>query len=190
MNALPGNKFLCIAADPPWEYRHRITGRGGRGAAEHHYPTMTMQELKELPVSDCADKDCFLWLWITNPVLAEGCHVDLLKAWGFKPQSILTWAKRGIGMGYTLRSATEHCIVARRGRPAVLDRGVPTWFEAPRGRHSEKPEAAYKIIERVCGGPRLELFARRPREGWTVWGNEVEANVPAHAWGRSAAEDR
>jgi N6-adenosine-specific RNA methylase IME4 len=137
-----------------------------------------MDELKELPVSRCADKDCFMWMWITNPVLAEGWHKELLAAWGFKPQGILTWVKRGIGMGYTLRSASEHCIVARRGRPPVLNRSVKTWFEAPRGRHSEKPEAAYEIIERVCGGPRLELFARRQRPNWVCWGNEVEDNNP------------
>jgi N6-adenosine-specific RNA methylase IME4 len=167
-------KFQCIVVDPPWTYRHKVTGQKGRGAATHHYSTLTIDELKKLPVSSCADKNCFLWLWITNPVLAEGWHKELLTAWGFTPQSILTWVKRGIGMGYTLRSATEHCLVARKGKPPVLHHDVPTWFSAPRGKHSEKPEAAYKIIERICGGPYLELFARHTRPGWITIGNEID----------------
>lgn len=167
--------FQCILADPPWEYRHKVTGRGGRGAASHHYSTMTLPEIQALNIP-CA-KDAFLWMWVTNPVLAEGWPAQICASWGFKPQSILTWVKPGIGMGYTLRSATEHILVARRGHPKVLDHGVPTWFSAKRLRHSEKPDAAYLIIERLCEGPRLEMFARKKREGWASWGNEVQCDV-------------
>lgn len=170
--AWSGSAFRCVVADPPWEYRHKVTGANGRGAAAHNYPTMTMREIVNLKLPEIAD-DAFLWLWVTNPVMAEGWHAEIIKAWGFKPQSVLTWVKHGIGMGYTLRSATEHLIVARRGKPAVKDRGVPTWFEAPRLRHSQKPEKAQDIIERVCDGPYLELFARRKRDGWASWGNEI-----------------
>ena len=168
-------KYSVIYADPPWEYRHKVTGRGGRGAASHHYKTMNLKQIMDLrlPVAD----DAFLWLWVTNPVMAEGWHVEICKSWGFKPQSILTWVKPGIGMGYTLRSATEHCLVARRGHPKVNDRSVPTWFSAKRGRHSEKPEEARKIIEKICGGPYLELFARQKVDGWDSWGNEVESDI-------------
>lgn len=166
------SKFGVLYADPPWEYRHKVTGRGGRGAARHHYQTLSLQEIKDFELPPLKD-DCFLWLWVTNPVMAEGWHTEICKAWGFKPQTILTWVKRGIGMGYTLRSATEHCVVARRGKPKVLCRSVPTWFEAPRGKHSEKPEEARNIIQRVCNGPFVELFARRKINGWTCLGNEI-----------------
>ena len=169
-------EYKTILADPPWEYRHKVTGRNGRGAACHHYPTMTMREIVEMKLPPIA-KDAFLWLWVTNPVMAEGWHSEIIKAWGFKPQSVLTWVKSGIGMGYTLRSATEHLIVARRGHPKVNHRGVPTWFKAARMRHSAKPEEAQDIVEKICDGPYLELFARRKRPGWHSWGNEIQNDV-------------
>lgn len=166
-------KFKVLYADPPWEYRHKVTGRGGRGAASHHYSTLSLDAIKKFELPPL-DENCFLWLWVTNPILVEGSHAEVMKAWGFKPQSMLTWVKSGIGMGYTLRSATEHCIVARRGKPAVRDRSIKTWFEAPRLRHSQKPEQARKIIERICDGPYVELFARKKTDGWTCFGNEIE----------------
>ena len=164
--------FGVLYADPPWEYRHKVTGRGGRGAASHHYKTLTLKEICEFPLPDIS-KDAFLWLWLTNPIMSEGWHVDVCKAWGFKPQSILTWVKTGIGMGYTLRSATEHLLVARRGKPKVKDHSISTWFSAPRLRHSEKPEKAREIIEKICDGPFAELFARRSIAGWVCTGNEL-----------------
>ena len=185
LTASGGVLFRCIVADPPWEYRHKVTGANGRGAAAHNYPTMTMREIVNLKLPEIAD-DAFLWLWVTNPVMAEGWHAEIIKEWGFKAQSVLTWVKHGIGMGYTLRSATEHLIVARRGKPVVKDRGVPTWFEAPRLRHSQKPEKAQDIIERVCDGPYLELFARRKRHGWASWGNEIASDVELSATAAAA----
>lgn len=173
MKEFPNKKYNIIYADPPWEYRHKVTGRGGRGAACHYYQTMPLQQIKDLPVKGIADHDCFLWLWVTNPIMAEGNHVEICNSWGFRPQSILTWIKRGIGMGYTLRSATEHLIVARKGNPKVYDRSIPTWFEAKRLRHSQKPEEARLIINRICHGNKIELFARQKTEGWDVWGDEV-----------------
>jgi N6-adenosine-specific RNA methylase IME4 len=164
--------FKVLYADPPWEYRHKVTGWGGRGAASHHYPTLTLEQIKSFPLPSL-DKDCFLWLWVTNPILAEGWGTEVCKAWGFKPQSLLTWVKPGIGMGYTLRSATEHILVARKGKPVVKNRGVKTYFEAKRLRHSEKPEEARQIIEKLCDGPYVELFARRHAEGWECHGNEL-----------------
>jgi N6-adenosine-specific RNA methylase IME4 len=168
-------QYGVIYADPPWEYRHKVTGRGGRGAASHHYNTMKLEDICSMKIP--AAKDSFLWLWVTNPIMAEGWHVEVCRQWGFKPQTILTWVKRGIGMGYTLRSATEHILVARKGKPLVNDRSIPTWFEAKRLRHSEKPEEARRIIERISGGPYLELFARKETEGWDVFGNEVGNSI-------------
>lgn len=168
-------KYQIIYADPPWEYRHKVTGRGGRGAASHHYPTMNIDDLKKMNIP--SDRDCFMWMWVTNPILVEGTATELIKSWGFKPQSLLTWVKPGIGMGYTLRSATEHIIVARKGKPKVYNRSVPTHFFAKRLRHSEKPEEARKIIESICKGDKLELFARKQTDGWDVFGNEVEQSI-------------
>jgi N6-adenosine-specific RNA methylase IME4 len=77
-----------------------------------------------------------------------------------------------IGMGHITRGAHEHVILAKRGRPKILDRGVPSVVFAPRGRHSEKPDALLEMTERLVAGPRLELFARRRRPGWIGWGLE------------------
>ena len=98
---------------------------------------------------------------------------------GFKPSCLLTWAKKphGIGIGGTYAQTTEHVLFARRGTCKALRRVDSTWWTWPRGRHSAKPEAFQDMVEAVSPGPRLELFARRARPGWTVWGNEVEANA-------------
>lgn len=171
------NKYRVIYADPPWEYRHKVTGRGGRGAASHHYNTLTMEQLAKFPVPE-TEKDAILAMWVTNPILAEGSPSALVRAWGFKsPQSILTWVKPGIGMGYTLRSATEHILFARKGHPPVKDHSIKTWFEAKRLRHSEKPEEARRIIERLFDGPYVEMFARKLTPGWTCLGNDDALNV-------------
>lgn len=173
--------FGVIYADPPWEYRRKVTGHNGQGAALLKYPTLSMDELKAFPLPPVAD-NAWLWMWVTNPVLIEGGHADLIRAWGFKPHGMMTWVKpNGFGMGYTLRSATEHCIVARRGKPQPLNRSTRTFFNHPRLPHSEKPEQMRKIIERICAGPYVELFARRRALGWTCYGNQLppEAAVAA-----------
>ncbi|MCW2538719.1 MAG: hypothetical protein JWN95_444 [Frankiales bacterium] len=116
-----------------------------------------------------------LWLWVTNASLWAGHQV--MEAWGFTYRSILTWIKPHFGMGQYLRTQTEHLLLGTRGRAPVLFRGQGSWFYAPVQEHSHKPEEQYAIIERLSPGPYLELFARRPRPGWHVWGNEVDSDV-------------
>ena len=172
-------RYACILADPPWEYRDRNT----RGAAARHYPTLSVEALCRLEVAELAAPDAHLWLWTTNQMLADGTATKVARAWGFEPKTVLTWCKARpdgrpqIGTGHYLRNATEHVLFCVRGRLPVRVRSIPTWFMAPRGRHSEKPEVVYRIVEQVSPGPYLELFARRRRPGWHVWGNEVESDV-------------
>lgn len=166
--------YKVLYADPPWFYRHRVTGRNGRGAAEHHYKTMKVEEIKAFPLPPL-DKNCYLFLWCTNPLMAEGTHAEICRAWGFKPQSILTWRKPvGFGMGYTLRSATEHILVGRKGKPQPKNRSTKTWFDHKALGHSVKPEKARFIIESLAEGPYVELFARRPFDGWDCFGDVLE----------------
>lgn len=185
MNELPEGPFATIVADPPWTYTYstRTTEKAGTGwhsAAQRHYGTMTMAEIKAMPIANLAASDAVLWLWVVNPMLPR-C-IEVAAAWGFEYRGLLTWAKTAktdpsrpfIGTGYWLRGATEHAVLAVRGKPKPLVKNVPTWFAAPPSRHSEKPEAATRIFETYTTGPRLELFARRPRDGWTTWGNELE----------------
>lgn len=168
--------FRTITADPPWKYDNRAT----RAAAEDHYPTLTVEELKALdvdggPVRDRAADGCHLYLWTTNAFLREAFAI--LEAWGFEYKTCLTWVKPQLGIGNYFRSMTEHVLFGVRGTLRVLDGNQPNWFEHRRGRHSRKPDQFYDLVERVSPGPYLELFGRSDmlgsRPGWTVWGNEA-----------------
>jgi len=132
---------------------------------------MTLTEI--LDISLTTAPKAHLWLWVLNQ------HVDwgytLARSWGFEPQQMLTWLKPGLGTG-RLQSNTESVLLCRKGG-AVGNAFGPshgTGFKWPRGRHSEKPEAFFDLVERVSAGPYLELFARRRRPGWSAWGNEVD----------------
>lgn len=157
--------FSTIVADPPWRYDNVAT----RGAAEDHYPTMSIEELVGLAVP--ADDNAHLYLWVTNGFIREG--FELVEAWGFTYKTILTWCKPQIGMGNYFRNSTEHVLFGVRGQLATLRNDVPTWFTANRTKHSAKPESFYDLVERSSPGPFLEMFARRRRMGWHTWGNEA-----------------
>lgn len=160
--------YATIVADPPWPSMHQRSTYH-RGKPERHYGTMTVEDIASLPVGALAATDAHLWIWGVNRLL--GAAYDVARAWGFTPLSLLTWCKPGPGMGYYLRSNTEHCLLATRGRPMVPAEPVTSsWFEWPRGPHSQKPAASYEVIQQVSPGPYLELFARRQRLGWDSWG--------------------
>jgi N6-adenosine-specific RNA methylase IME4 len=114
-----------------------------------------------------------LLLWKVASQTEEAYRV--VRAWGFEPKSEVVWCKPAIGMGRTVRNAHETCIVAARGNYSKLvkDHGVPSWFTAPRGKHSAKPDEFYALVERLFEGPYYELFARRRREGWQCFGKEL-----------------
>lgn len=166
-------RFRTILADPPWD----IQQKGARGA-EMHYDLMTLERIKGMPVADLAEDDSHLWLWVTNATLRVG--YDVAEAWGFSVRSPLTWVKFRLGLGNYLRNATEHLLFATRGRAPVNFRSQPTWINAPVTDHSHKPEEQYALIERISGGPYLELFARRrppSTADWSVWGNQVDSDI-------------
>ncbi len=189
-------KFGTILADPAWPYRspRAIVGNGGRGNqngrakdilqvdAAAHYPLMTLEEIKRLPVKDIAADAAHLYLWTTNAFMVEAHEVA--RAWGFEPKTILTWVKLKLDglevsmkTGYWYRSATEHIVFGVRGSQRLLGPAVPTAFLLPRLPHSVKPDFFYKLIEEQSAGPYLELFARRLRPGWDSWGNEIESTI-------------
>lgn len=174
-------KYRTIVADPPWRYS-KGPGKSGeyaRGVAERHYSTMSFEEIAALPVAALAAETCELYCWVTNPVLTEQrtegwSVVDVVRAWGFEPKTVLTWVKTKIGTGFYFRGKSEHVIYAVRGevRIAPADR-LPNVFEGRSRAHSEKPDVFYDLVERVSPGPRVELFARRARLGdWHYWGDE------------------
>ncbi len=162
--------YMTVVADPPWQYDNKAT----RGAAEDHYPTMSIDELCELPVSEWAAEQAHLYLWTTNGFLREA--FDVLEAWGFNYKTTLVWVKPQIGLGNYFRSSTEYVLFGVRGGLRTLDSNQRNWFEAKRGRHSKKPAFFFDLVERVSPGPFLEMFARERRlseSEWGYWGNEA-----------------
>lgn len=163
-------RYRTIVADPPWRYGNQ-KGAVARGHARRHYETMSTEDICSLPVSELAEGDAHLWVWCVNALIEDAHRV--VRAWGFTPLNMVTWCKRQPGVGYYLRTNTEHLIFATRGKPMVpASKPLATWFVWPRAEHSRKPEASYDLIEQVSPGPRLEMFSRRARLGWDTWGNE------------------
>jgi len=179
--------YRTIIADPPWRYHNA----GGNGAAANHYPTMSVSDICALPVGNIAATGAVLYLWATWPMLKEAMQV--IDAWGFVQLTGLPWIKTqgaptvdlwgelhwrpAMGTGFWGRGCSELVLIATRGAvsvPEIDDR--PLGLLAPRLKNSRKPESVYELAERHPG-PYLELFARRRRQGWDVYGNEIEGSI-------------
>ena len=176
-------KYNVIYADPPWSYK--VWSKKGAGrSAESHYPTMSIEAIKALPVSRLAAGDCALFLWITFPMPREGWGV--MDAWGFTFKTVaFVWGKQCrkadnivTGMGYWTRANAEICLLATRGHPKRAARDVKQVILSHVEEHSKKPDEARRRIEALMGDvPRIELFARQATPGWDVWGNEVASDI-------------
>jgi len=172
-----GVKYRTIVADPPWHYdRTGLTFRDATsGDFTGHplpYGTMSVEEIKALPVPDLAARDSHLYLWTTQRYLWDAR--EIATEWGFASIKVLVWCKRptGFSMGGTYGNASEFVLFCRRGSLKAMQRVPRDWWEWPRGPHSAKPEAFLDMVESVSPGPYCELFARRDRLGWDTWGNE------------------
>ena len=157
-------------------------------AGKQHYETMTLDEIKALPVADVAAKDCVLLMWIVDSHVDQG--LALAAHWGFTYKTLgFVWRKvkktideesyeddgaSSMGMGKWTRKECEFCFLFTRGKPPRLSGGVRQIINAPRREHSRKPDEAYDSIEALAGGPYLELFARTRRPGWSAWGNQTD----------------
>lgn len=170
----PGFAARLVVADPPWKFGDRLPSRNG---AESQYNCLPLYEIQRFPLPPIAD-DAVLVLWRVSAMVEEAYEV--VRSWGFVPKTELVWRKMNksgvgvrMGMGRTLRNSHETAVVATRGRPQLLNRSTITVFDAPVGRHSEKPHVFYEIMESLTDGPRVELFSRKQRPGWYCFGNEV-----------------
>lgn len=173
-------KYSIIYADPPWRYNQK----GVNGAAEKHYPTMSIDELCALPVAEISASDSVLFLWTTFPQLPSA--LQLIKAWGFSYKTVgFVWLKKNrksdswlCGMGLWTRGNAEICLLATKGHPKRKAANVHQFIISPIREHSRKPdEAREKIVALMGDLPRIELFARQTSPGWDVWGNEVESTL-------------
>ena len=185
MKDWPTGKYGAILADPPWRFETWGDQTNASTDVERHYSTMSRAQIEALPVSDLAARDSVLFLWVTWPTLLQA--IDLIEKWGFLYKTCaFNWVKGDslpmfpndvrdkIGGGYWTRSNSEVCLLASRGSPKRQNADVRQIVIADRREHSRKPDEIHERIERLVAGPYLELFARAPREGWTVWGNETD----------------
>ena len=176
---LPADAFDIIYADPPWDYKgqrqHAGKGKGDSGGAEMHYPTITTDDLMTLPVPEITARDALLFMWTTSPHLDQA--IELGKAWCFDWATIaFVWNKQKPNPGFYTMSENELCLVFKHGKiPTPRGaRNVRQTINAPRNKHSAKPEEARKRIDLMFPEQKkIELFARNPITGWTSWGNEA-----------------
>lgn len=175
-----------ILADPPWQFSNRT----GKMAPEHRrlnrYATLTLDEIRAIPVSDACAEQSHLYLWVPNALLREG--LDVMGSWGFQYKTNLVWHKirqdggpDGRGVGFYFRNTTELILFGTRGRLRTLPAGrrQVNFLKSRKREHSRKPDELYQIIESCSPGPYLELFARgRHSDRWHVWGSESEEYAP------------
>lgn len=184
-----GRKFRTIYADPPWQFQNRT----GKVAPEHkrlaRYATMSIGDIKALPVADFAEKKSHLYLWVPNALLPWG--LEVMAAWGFEYKSNIVWEKvrhdgqpDGRGVGFYFRNVTELLLFGVRGdnnRTLAPGRSQVNLVRTVKREHSRKPDEMIPIIEACSPGPYLELFARGDRPGWAMWGNQATADY-APTW--------
>ena len=200
MQTIGQQKFSTILADPPWQFQNRT----GKIAPEHkrlnRYGTMSLEDIKALPVDGATADKAHLYLWVPNALLAEG--LETMARWGFTYKSNIVWQKirkdgepDGRGVGFYFRNTTELILFGVKGtkfRTLPPARSQVNVIKSRKREHSRKPDEQYDIIERCSPGPFLELFGRGSRDNWTTWGNQssdYEINWPTYRH-NSKAKDR
>jgi len=177
-------KYKIIYSDPAWKFKYYGKSDDRYRRAEGHYKVSTLEEMKKIPVQELSDDNCVLFMWAIYPMLPHA--LELMESWGFKFKTIaFTWVKKNktnndffFGMGYWTRANCEICLLGTKGKPKRVDSSVPQLVIANRREHSRKPDEVRERIVKLLGDlPRIELFAREKKEGWDVWGNEVESDV-------------
>jgi N6-adenosine-specific RNA methylase IME4 len=183
LSTISGRRFGAILADPPWQFQNKT----GKVAPEHRrlarYRTLSLDEIRALPVDAAAAEVAHLYLWVPNALLPEGLSV--MQAWGFRYKSNLVWHKvrrdggsDGRGVGFYFRNVTEMVLFGVRGRNArtlQAGRRQVNLLATRKREHSRKPDELYPVIEACSPAPFLELFARGTRPGWTAWGHQADA---------------
>ncbi|MBV7408744.1 MT-A70 family methyltransferase [Maritimibacter sp. DP1N21-5] len=179
LSQIPLMKYGLIMADPPWAFDH--WGQPGERSAGSKYQTMTFDEIAAIRVGDMLTGEGIVWLWIT-PAFAHRVN-EIWEAWRIKPVTMGWWLKTtksepirpAIGTGHVMRETGEPYFIGKIGDPRFRDKSIRSTIMAPRGRHSEKPEEAYRNAERLAHPQafRLDLFSRKTRPGWDSAGNEA-----------------
>jgi N6-adenosine-specific RNA methylase IME4 len=172
-------KYKILYIDPPWKFA-TWSNKGKGRSADRHYRTMSIEDIKSLPVGELADKDCVLFIWVLNSMLPQA--LEVIKAWGFEFKTVaFNWVKTNkksdtlfLGLGFWTRSNAEPCLLATKGNPKRISANIPQVLISKIREHSRKPdEIRVKIVQLIGDVPRIELFARQYFEGWDAWGDEL-----------------
>ena len=171
------DEYKTILIDPPWN--ERGGGKIVRGA-QRHYPLLKTKAMPsvimESGVWRPAD-NCHLWCWTTANHLPDALW--LIGELGFTYKTNVVWTKPRFGLGQYFRMQHEHLLFAVRGKGFAVKtdaRNLASLITAPRRKHSQKPDEAYRLIESRGLQPRLEMFARETRPSWDAWGFEIGEN--------------
>lgn len=170
----PLGRYSCLVIDPPWpmaKIEREVRPKQGSGLA---YPVMSEQQLLDeewLPVRSLLAADAHVYLWVTHRFLPLG--LKLLEAWGVDYQCVMTWRKNVGITPFSWMYDTEHVLFGTVGSLKLSTLGLRLSFEAKVVGHSVKPDVFYERVLAASPGPRLDMFARRQREGFEVWGDEV-----------------
>lgn len=180
--------FSTVLVDPPWQFKNRT----GKVAPEHkrlnRYSTLSLDDIKSLPVNKISASTSHLYLWVPNALLMEG--MEVLKEWGYEYKTNIIWHKvrkdggpDGRGVGFYFRNTTELVLFGIKGKMRTLapGRSQVNIIRSRKREHSRKPDELYEIIEACSPGPYIELFARGKRKKWSVWGDEAEDYTPSWA---------
>lgn len=177
-------KYDVLYIDPPWQFNNKNTGGSMKSGSNAQYPTLSLQELKQLYIPSIASNDCVMFMWWVGSQPKEA--IELVESWGFtlKTMTGFNWIKLTklgklfFGMGFWTRAGSECCLIATKGRPKPINRGIRSVVMAPAGKHSKKPDEVRNRIVELCGDvPRIELFARDRYEGWDAFGNEIKSDI-------------
>ncbi len=166
---LPEGVFSAIVIDPPWNYKRNVYHPFGRRVASP-YPSMSQDELLQLKLP--AADDCVLFLWTTHAFMFDA--KQLLDKWGFTYKAVLVWDKERLGVGSYLRMQCEFCLVAIKGKPIIANTTHRDIIRELKREHSRKPEAFYKMVEKITVGKKLDYFSREKRKGWASFGADAD----------------
>ena len=166
----PKGEYDVIVIDPPWKVDFKYDAEHYMGRVANPYPEMDIQQIKDikLPSKD----NCILWLWTTHSQIWSA--KEIMDEWGFEYKCILVWNKESIGIGKWLRKQCEFCLLATKGKPLWTATDFRDIISEQKTNHSAKPEGFYKLVEKYCVGRKLDYFARKKREGWDVFGDEIK----------------
>lgn len=186
-------KYDIIYTDPPWQYNSSDTLAEVSLLNKNenfHYPTMPLNDIKQIDVQSLAADNCMMFMWVVNPMLDDG--IELLKHWGFQYATVaFCWHKGKVNPGYYTMSSIELVIVGKKGKiPEPRGaRNVRQFVAQSRGKHSEKPqEIRDRIVEMFPTQSKLEMFARCTTPGWDTWGNEFNSDTTLEVQQRETFE--